>query len=439
MADRQVCVNCGKANPEDTGYCFACGHILPYGMRKLSTRGLDVKSGLQPQIRWGTAFFGDQTLLEIHIQSTGTTIEEPCGMACVIGRAAGDSRPDIDLSPFGALELGVSRRHAMFTRRSATIMVQDLDSINGTYLNGERLVPKQARVLRNQDELTLGQLTLQVSFRKVTAPLEISPTENEDDVVRLISAEDRAKLSPPQTAEILPSRVNDLAKHALPAAGLVEPPDAAASPDEPEAVPVEFASVEPVIEDPVMEAPVNGEPATDDPIPREPVIDEPVIDEPKPAVPERVLLLDKLLHKPVPAEPEDAAGGKSTKQESPRKLQPKAPPVPAAPGLRPVQTPPAASKGPKGLKGPQAKPEAMPPAKGPRRADRGKEMAEGPSQHVVPAAKPGTDELKPANGVVSKSRSDETIAQADGKPEAKPDDSQPVRLPRDPSQEAPAE
>lgn len=172
MGSTQVCGNCGQVNNAQMTHCVVCGHILPSGIRQIATQNLDARRTMQPQVRWGTAYFGDQTRLLIHVQHVDVTLEQQCASECVLGRAAGEFMPDIDLLPYGALELGVSRRHAKLLRRSATIMVQDLDSVNGTFLNGERLIPQQPRVLRNDDELCLGRLVLHVSFRRLaqTAP-----------------------------------------------------------------------------------------------------------------------------------------------------------------------------------------------------------------------------------------------------------------------------
>ena len=45
----------------------------------------------------------------------------------------------------------------------------DLGTPNGTYLNGQRLIPNQARVLRDGDDVRLGHLVLQVKFERVAA------------------------------------------------------------------------------------------------------------------------------------------------------------------------------------------------------------------------------------------------------------------------------
>ncbi|MBN1564055.1 MAG: FHA domain-containing protein [Anaerolineae bacterium] len=166
MSNEQViCENCGKPNAAHEGYCFACGNILPAGMQAIATRGLSNESTLKPQLRWGTAYFGDQMILRMHVRGANEWVEKHFSEECVLGRTA-SSDGCIDLTEFGAVDLGVSREHAKLTRQSATIMVQDLGSTNGTYLNGQKLLPYQPRVLRNEDELSLGELVLRVSFMR---------------------------------------------------------------------------------------------------------------------------------------------------------------------------------------------------------------------------------------------------------------------------------
>jgi hypothetical protein len=160
----QICDNCKKANPADELYCYACGHILPAGLRAYSTQALPDSEALKPQVRWGTAYFGDQTILRIHVRSYDEIIETRFERECIIGRAFGNIQPDVDLGPYGAMDKGVSRQHVKLIRQHATVMVEDLDSANGTYLNGQKIVPHQPRVLRNEDELCLGHLLLRVSF-----------------------------------------------------------------------------------------------------------------------------------------------------------------------------------------------------------------------------------------------------------------------------------
>ncbi|MBM3153035.1 MAG: FHA domain-containing protein [Chloroflexi bacterium] len=70
--------------------------------------------------------------------------------------------PDIDLSPFNAYSHGVSRLHAVLKLQGNKLVVMDLGSSNGTYLNNTRLEPNTEQVVRHGDILSLGKLKLQV-------------------------------------------------------------------------------------------------------------------------------------------------------------------------------------------------------------------------------------------------------------------------------------
>jgi hypothetical protein len=74
------------------------------------------------------------------------------------------SERTLDLTNYGAVTLGVSRRHIRIRYANGMFKVADLDSTNGTQLNGHFLSPNQSQQLRPFDQLTLGQLRLMVYF-----------------------------------------------------------------------------------------------------------------------------------------------------------------------------------------------------------------------------------------------------------------------------------
>ena len=86
----------------------------------------------------------------------------------VLGRS--DSRssfvPDIDLAEYKALEKGVSRRHAVIIRYQDKPHILDLNSINGTFLNGKRLKPDNPYMITSGDQLGLGDLVLTVAIEQ---------------------------------------------------------------------------------------------------------------------------------------------------------------------------------------------------------------------------------------------------------------------------------
>jgi hypothetical protein len=74
--------------------------------------------------------------------------------------------PDVDLSAFDAETHGISRIHAELRVEGSAIMVVDLDSSNGTMVNGLPLEPQEAVRLHDGDVLQLGTLQLQFLIRK---------------------------------------------------------------------------------------------------------------------------------------------------------------------------------------------------------------------------------------------------------------------------------
>jgi len=85
----------------------------------------------------------------------------------VVGRHSGlssDTAPDVDLTPFNALEKGVSRRHLRIRCPDYMLYVTDLGSRNGTWLNGHIILPGAERLLRSGDTLQLGALRIRVKF-----------------------------------------------------------------------------------------------------------------------------------------------------------------------------------------------------------------------------------------------------------------------------------
>jgi pSer/pThr/pTyr-binding forkhead associated (FHA) protein len=92
------------------------------------------------------------------------SVEMPADEGYILGRSDehSDYIPDIDLASCGARELGVSRRHAALVRYHGALHVIDLNSVNGTFLNGKRLIAESPSRLSGQDQIRLGTLTLEI-------------------------------------------------------------------------------------------------------------------------------------------------------------------------------------------------------------------------------------------------------------------------------------
>lgn len=84
----------------------------------------------------------------------------------VLGRASHDNIliPDLDLNPYQATEMGVSRAHATLTYDDGVLTIADMGSANHTYLNGVQVHPREIRIVQDGAELRLGKLLLRVIF-----------------------------------------------------------------------------------------------------------------------------------------------------------------------------------------------------------------------------------------------------------------------------------
>jgi pSer/pThr/pTyr-binding forkhead associated (FHA) protein len=104
------------------------------------------------------------TTMRFSVWDNSVKIDVPLNQECVIGRASKEEPLAVDLTPFNAHVLGVSRKHAMIKPIPNGCCIIDLKSTNGTLLNNTPLVPHQAYLLKSGDEIQVGGVYLQVSF-----------------------------------------------------------------------------------------------------------------------------------------------------------------------------------------------------------------------------------------------------------------------------------
>ena len=157
------CPVCGRRNRPGELICSVCGTVLgDVG----ATRHISIgKKQPRPAGRPGSVFIPDQKPIVFQIGDQRLTL--PLKETVVVGRGGGNpgaQQPDVDLSPFGAADQGVSRQHAKLTYKGDVVYVTDLGSSNGSWLNGSPLMANHERLLRDGDELRLGLLTIKVKF-----------------------------------------------------------------------------------------------------------------------------------------------------------------------------------------------------------------------------------------------------------------------------------
>ncbi len=163
------CPSCGKRHPENTLFCDECGaYLMAEGHKRTDPLAIG-------DVDWMETDFGINSVLEngsrpitlrVSVLDSGRQIEFPLNKELSLGRldAATATFPDIDLTVDGALEKGVSRRHARITRKGKNLFLEDLGSVNGTFVNGKRLTPYLPHPLNDNDEIQVGRLVLRVNF-----------------------------------------------------------------------------------------------------------------------------------------------------------------------------------------------------------------------------------------------------------------------------------
>jgi len=84
----------------------------------------------------------------------------------IIGRSdqADNFSAGLDLTDFGAYQLGLSRKHARIRRNGLQLELEDSDSRNGTFVNEQQIDPHIPYVIRNGDFVRFGNMKVQLRF-----------------------------------------------------------------------------------------------------------------------------------------------------------------------------------------------------------------------------------------------------------------------------------
>lgn len=164
------CPSCGRQHRPGTLFCSECGVYLltggplrtePLPEADLPTARADPWADSENASETET----EQKTLNVVMLASGRRVPLPSGGEAVLGRldATRGVFPDVDLTPDGGLEGGVSRRHARVHQQKSQFFIEDLGSANGTFLNGQRLTPYLPHPLRDGDEVQFGRVRVQIS------------------------------------------------------------------------------------------------------------------------------------------------------------------------------------------------------------------------------------------------------------------------------------
>jgi pSer/pThr/pTyr-binding forkhead associated (FHA) protein len=156
--DVPYCTNCGKGNPDDARFCSQCGTAL-------ASAGTDSTATI--------SIGGDRAEIssdrQLNPVDAAAVDALPVGSALLVvqrGPGAGSRfLLDKDVVTAGRHadseifldDVTVSRRHATFTREGSSFTVADAGSLNGTYVNRDRI---DTVLLKDTDEVQIGKYRL---------------------------------------------------------------------------------------------------------------------------------------------------------------------------------------------------------------------------------------------------------------------------------------
>ncbi|MEZ0395344.1 MAG: FHA domain-containing protein [Anaerolineales bacterium] len=165
------CPACGHPNRPEADTCLFCGAPLEATVSSPESSTVNVEARGAPA--------GPPEPLDVPPPARGLAIylnesSQPVAILYedefILGRLDTKQKPPtdtllVDLAPYGAREMGVSRQHLLIRRSAGGYEAIDLGSANGTYLYEERMRPHQPYPLHHGVFLRLGNLHLFLTFR----------------------------------------------------------------------------------------------------------------------------------------------------------------------------------------------------------------------------------------------------------------------------------
>jgi len=144
-----TCPACGTEVEAGDAFCSACGYALQAPLKP-------AEAPAAPPVAAPVAA-GPRLV----IADSGAEIPLPAEAEILVGREDPVSGiyPQVDLTPHGGEEGGVSRQHARIIVEGGSYFVEDLDSTNFTFVNKQKLASKTRQPVADGDEIRFGRIT----------------------------------------------------------------------------------------------------------------------------------------------------------------------------------------------------------------------------------------------------------------------------------------
>ena len=155
-----VCPSCGSLNPAGESFCSNCGSMLDASAAAATVAPAPAASPapVAAAVATAPAVLTARLIVEADNQEFDLSGKDNV----LIGRedAVSNIFPDVDLTPHGGEEGGVSRMHARIFVESGQYLLEDENSTNFTFLNRQKLTAKTPTPLHDDDEIKLGRVLL---------------------------------------------------------------------------------------------------------------------------------------------------------------------------------------------------------------------------------------------------------------------------------------
>lgn len=159
------CPDCGNENRIGVLLCGKCGaDLYEVLLERVATKQLSRFQTREFLASGGAAPSSNPMVAYVSGYESPLAIERRANL--VLGRGTREADGvDIDLSDYGAQDLGVSRRHARFDAHTHAPTITDIDSTNGVFVNESRIPANQAFAVRSGDEIKLGRMVMRLYFK----------------------------------------------------------------------------------------------------------------------------------------------------------------------------------------------------------------------------------------------------------------------------------
>lgn len=164
------CPTCNFINKEGALFCEECGAYFHSG-GSLATDALKDPPPSQTRLSSVTTSAPGSSPQEARLILTSEADERQFTIlsrdrTALIGRNDRRAKVFVDIDPTGegGQTHAISRRHARVHFLNGNFLIEDVESLNGTYLNGRKLRPYLPEVLHKGDVIRLGDLALKVSL-----------------------------------------------------------------------------------------------------------------------------------------------------------------------------------------------------------------------------------------------------------------------------------